>query len=359
MRSLSRLHQAILAIARQDATPARLFWACVVGAVVGSTPLFGLHFFVCLGLSRLLRLNVVAVYGAANVSIPPIAPFLGAACVAVGGRLVFGAAVPFDRAALKLAPWAVAPRLFLAWLAGAPLVGGAIGVAIGAFVARLAQRRAALRDATTIALEETVARYAKAPPGLRHYVTWKTRLDPVYRAIAAEVPDAVTIVDLGTGLATLPILLALLGTRRTAVGVEWDARKADAGRAAAAGLSVSITQGDVRTCEIPPCDVVTLVDVLHYYPAETQRAILARARAALRPGGCILVRETDAAARSGVTRVLERIAVRLGWNRADETHFRPASALTADLSALSLVVEQRPVAGRLHPGNVLLRATAC
>ncbi len=57
------------------------------------------------------------------------------------------------------------------------------------------------------------------------------RLDPVYRAIAGELPDAITVVDLGTGLATLPILLALLGTRRTVIGFEWDAKKADAGRA--------------------------------------------------------------------------------------------------------------------------------
>ncbi|MBK7402107.1 MAG: DUF2062 domain-containing protein [Myxococcales bacterium] len=361
MRSLSRLHRAILSIARLHASPGRLFAACVVGAIVGSTPLFGLHFFVCLGLATVFRLNVVAMYAAANISIPPLAPFLGAACVAVGGKLVFGSALPFDRAALHASsPFAVAPRLFVAWLVGAPFVGGAIGVAIGASVASIARRRAAVgRDATTLALEETVARYREAPPGLRHYVTWKTRLDPVYRAIAGELPDAITVVDLGTGLATLPILLALLGTRRTLIGFEWDAKKADAGRVAAGGLRVTVTQGDVRDCAIPPCDAITLVDVLHYFPVEEQRAVLARARAALRPGGCLLVRETDAEARSGTTRWLERLAVKLGWNRADATHFRPAKELARDLEALGLSVEQRPVAGKLHPGNVLLRATAC
>jgi hypothetical protein len=107
--------------------------------------------------------------------------------------------------------------------------------------------------------------------------------------------------------------------------------------------------------------VVTLVDVLHYYDADAQRALLARCAAALRPGGTLLVREGDGARRGGsrFTRAVERLVTRLGWNRGPAVRFRPASELEADLHALGLDVRRDEVAGKLHPGNVLLEARRC
>src|SRR5262249_5814956 len=113
-----------------------------------------------------------------------------------------------------------------------------------------------------------------------------------------------------------------------------------------------------RGFALPACDVVTLVDVLHYYDADAQRAILRRAADALRPGGRLLVREADRARTGGArfTRLVERAATRLGWNRGPAIRFRPVEELRADLEALGLRVRADEVAGRLHPGNVLLIA---
>ena len=357
--SLARkLHATVVSIGRLHTSPWRLFFACVVGAIVGSTPLFGLHLTICVGLAALLRLNVVATYGAANVSLPPFLPLLGPACVGVGSKLLYGQLAPFDRTALTAtSPLAVAPRIFWAWLVGAPFVGGVLGAVLGAIAFLVASRRATeAADPFALELGETLERYRASKRSVREYVRWKTRLDPVYRAIATELPDGITIVDLGTGLATLPILLALLGTRRTLVGIEHDEFKLAVARLATYGLPITLVGGDVRTTEIPPCDVITLVDVLHYFPVAEQRALLSRAVEALRPGGRLLVRETDLDAASGSTRALERLAVALGWNRAEATFFRSASELVQDLEALGLIVERRSVAGKLHPGNVLLSA---
>jgi len=135
-------------------------------------------------------------------------------------------------------------------------------------------------------------------------------MDPCYRAIAPQVPEGAFAVDLGTGLGMLPVLLGLMGRR--ALGIEWDKAKVACGVHAAQGLDVQIVEGDVRSFAIPACDVITLVDMLHYYDADTQRALLRRCRDALNENGRILVREGDRARRGGArwTRLVENWMVR-------------------------------------------------
>jgi hypothetical protein len=119
-----------------------------------------------------------------------------------------------------------------------------------------------------------------------------------------------------------------------------------------------VVVGDAREAEIPSCDTITIVDVLHYYDVDTQRALLARCKAALRPGGQLLVREGDGAKRGGSrwTRLVEKSMVRLGWNRGPAVRFRPLAELEEDLRVLGFTVSIEPVAGKLHPGNALIVA---
>jgi SAM-dependent methyltransferase len=155
------------------------------------------------------------------------------------------------------------------------------------------------------------------------------------------VPAGAFVVDLGSGLGMLPVLLGVVGDGRRALGVEWDAAKVACAVHAARDLpGIDVVAGDARSFAIPPCDVVTLVDMLHYWDVDTQRAILGRCRAALRPGGRLLVREGDPARRGGArfTRAVERLVTRLGWNRGPAVHFRPIAELRADLTALGFDV---------------------
>jgi SAM-dependent methyltransferase len=234
-------------------------------------------------------------------------------------------------------------------------------------------------------------RYDGLHPRFRWYARMKYVMDPCYRAIAPLVPAGAFAVDLGTGLGMLPVLLGVLGEGRRALGIEWDRAKVACGVHAARGANVDakanehskshasanaassananaeasanapladveIVEGDVRTVDIPPCDVITLVDMLHYWDADVQRALLLRCRAALRPGGRLLVREGDPARRGGArwTRAVEALVTRLGWNRGPTVRFRPVAELRADLEALGFVVRVDEVAARTHPGNVLL-----
>jgi SAM-dependent methyltransferase len=289
-------------------------------------------------------------------------PLLGFASVRFGERLLHHRWLALARADFT---WSGAPalarRFFADWLVGGLAVGAALGVVLALIVyfVAAARRRAhpPARDPVAAALDAAALRYRGAHPRFRWYARLKYQLDHCYRAIAPLVGERDLTVDLGCGLAMLPVLLGVLGRR--ALGVEWDAKKAAAGVDAARGLDgIEVVEGDARAFALPPCDVVTLVDVLHYYEAAEQRALLARCAGALNPGGRILVREGDRArgGRARFTRLVERVVTRLGWNRGPRVRFRPVAELRADLEALGLRVRVDEVSGRLHPGNVLLIA---
>jgi len=208
-------------------------------------------------------------------------------------------------------------------------------------------------------LKRAAARFDGAHPRFKWYARMKYRMDPCYRAIALHVPRGTFTVDLGTGLGMLPILLGLMGEGRRVLGVEWDAEKARAGARAAEGVDgVEIVEGDAQSFALPECDIVTIVDVLHYYDAEIQRELMARCRSALRPGGRFLIRDGDGERRGGArwTRFVEGVVTRFGWNRGPKVRFRPVRELVADLEQLGFRVRVGPAAGSLYPGNVLLVA---
>lgn len=374
MTALRQIHEKARGFFRfllaQHRTPGRVFWALLFGFVIGCTPLFGVQIFLCIAIAYLLGLNFVIVYGAANISIPPLSPFIGLAAVRIGELVRQGRWVALSRGDfLSLSPFALAKRFFVAWLIGGTLLGMAIGFVVGGLTYVLLRRRQAAHaqqplspeDQAEQAIEEALLRagrrYRGAIPRYRFYARMKYRLDPVYRALLLRIPPGAHTVDIGCGQGLLGTALAELGEGRSCHGIDWDAVKiAVAQRAAAELPSVRVQAGDAREVALPPCDVVALIDMLHYYDESTQRALLARATAALRPGGQILLRETDPERGSERTRFFERLMVRVGWNRAPQVHYRPLPALRADLEALGLAVDQCDVAGSTHPGNVLLQA---
>ncbi len=383
-RVRARVRAFIRLLLREHRSPGRVAAALLVGFIIGCTPLFGLQIFLCMGLAWALRLNLPIMYGAANISIPPLVPLLGWASVELGTYTATGHFLALRRADFHAA---ALPRTletcFWAWLRGGVLLGAALGVVIGGIVYVLLRLRrgAPLREesmaiaepetglaalvpaeqapAIAAALSAAAQRYRRTPRRFRYYALLKYRLDPCYRALCARIPVGAHVVDLGCGLGMLAVALAELGGARRTLGVDWDGEKIAAGQQAAADLpAVTLQRGDLRQHELPPCDVITLVDVLHYYEPAVQTQVLQRAAAALRPGGQLLIRETDPERRGAVrlTRFIERLMVRLGWNRGPNVHYRPLPELHAELRELGLFISQLELAGATHPGNVLICA---
>jgi SAM-dependent methyltransferase len=212
-------------------------------------------------------------------------------------------------------------------------------------------------------VDEAMTRYAGASKFESGMMRGKLRGDPVYRELLERgIAAAPSVVDLGCGRGQLfSLILAARGGggRPSLHGVELNPTAA---RAASRALvtQATIVQGDLAKEPIPPCDVATLLDVAHYLPVDVQNDVLARARAALSPGGRLFVREADAAAGLGfaAVRVSERLAAIARADGFRRFWYRSIAELSGRLEAQGFSVAATPMRGRTPFANVLLEARA-
>jgi SAM-dependent methyltransferase len=124
------------------------------------------------------------------------------------------------------------------------------------------------------------------------YVTWKLRLDPIFKGIDSAVPPIGQILDAGCGYGQMSNSLALKSSQRTVIGVDRDQRKIEVARCAARTLSnARFELGDLLEWQYPPSDCVLLIDVLHYWNPEKQEQIIAKAAGCLCEKGILIFRE--------------------------------------------------------------------
>ena len=221
-----------------------------------------------------------------------------------------------------------------------------------------------MSDATFDRLaNEAMTRYAGATRTAHGILRGKLRADPVYRELLHRGIDAAPrIVDLGCGRGLLlSLILAARGSRArpSLHGIEIDPAAAlVAGRAL--GDAATIVEGDLADEPIPPCDVVTLLDVAHYLPVPVQDELLARIRAALPPGGRLFVREADAAAGAGflAVRAAERLAAIGRGDGFRRFAYRSTAEWSRRLEAAGFSVATAPMSGGTPFANVLMEARA-
>jgi uncharacterized protein (DUF2062 family) len=141
----------------ENSSPSRLAASVFLGLFLGVVPLYGVQTPICIGVAWLLGLNRLTVVGAAQISLPPFAPFLVAAGIAIGDLVRFGElrAPDLGQARGFLDGLALlggeVPDLFLSCLIGDTLLGLVLG-ALGAVVAyRVASARlAGVVDETSV-----------------------------------------------------------------------------------------------------------------------------------------------------------------------------------------------------------------
>ena len=124
------------------------------------------------------------------------------------------------------------------------------------------------------------------------------------------------------------------------------------------GDAAAFVRADMRSVDIPPCDAVVFFDTLHYIGNAEQDEVLARARAALRPGGTMLLRVNDAAAagRFALGLWIDRFTMLLHGGGFGRLAGRPLAGWRASLERLGFRVESLQMNGRPPFANLLLVA---
>lgn len=237
-------------------------------------------------------------------------------------------------------------------------------------------------DAAWRQLHEAATRhYQKAGNFAWRFARGKLGRDPVFRGLIERGligESRRRVVDIGCGQGLFASLLAAMAGMQAQPG-RWPAAWA-ATPAAAEYFGIELMPKDVARAEasighlkpaprfvcedmcqaaMPACDLVVILDVLHYVDHAAQEGVLRRVHGALQPGGRLLLRVGDAASRRGfaISQWVDRTVTRIRGHRVSPTWGRTLSEWTSLLQRLGFSrVESIPMSAGTPFANVLLVA---
>ncbi len=351
-------------------TPLQKALSVGLGVLVGSTPLYGLHFTLCVALATLFRLNRIHAYLASHINNLITLPLFLYVEFGTGHWLRTGAWPELSLGDLRRAgALEFGYDLFIGTLVVGPILATILTV-----VAYLIGQRSIRSTAFRQLLEEVSRRYTSS--GILHweFVRGKLNYDPFYRQLldANILPRHGRLVDLGCGRG---ILLSMLRSAATLghdersrhpefaipdlvlMGVESRPTLARVARAAL-GHEATIELCSPAEYETPASQIIVIMDVLHTLSMASQERVLSRAAKALAPGGILLVRDVDRS--SGLRFRLGWLWARLtglltggGWPRF---HYRSQAEWTRLLEQQALSVRVLAGWARKATGDILLEA---
>ncbi len=195
--------------------------------------------------------------------------------------------------------------------------------------------------------------FSGTPLSTRWFIRLRWKLTP-YREIAAVLPTAGRVLDLGSGHGLLSLALSMGSDKREIIGIDHDqARVRLAERAAARHASLCKPRFEVGDLEKALATFasgslsgIAMIDILHYLAPASQAALLHEAARVLEPGGILAVREIDS--EGGVAavwnRFYENVATRIGFTQSARTHleFRSVTGWTSLLETAGFDVRSEP-----------------
>lgn len=201
-----------------------------------------------------------------------------------------------------------------------------------------------------------------------HFARGKLGRDPVFRALVEQglMAGRERVVDIGCGQGLLASLLHEARTNpgpwpaitaREYTGIEL--MPADVKRATAAvGERGRFVCDDMRRAEIPRCDLVVILDVLHYVDHADQAALLARVHGALQPRGRLLLRIGDQADARGYawSRWTDTVITWVRGHRVPPTFGRTAAEWRTLLEEQGFAVQVQRMSQGTPFANTLLVA---
>ena len=228
-------------------------------------------------------------------------------------------------------------------------------------------------------LDAATEPYRRAGRFAWHFARGKLGRDPVFRGMLERGligPDRARIVDIGSGQSLIASLLSVAASmqasgqwpkswsatppRTSYTGIELMPKDVARARESIGHLvpAPQILCADMRTAELPSCDLVVILDVLHYVDLEAQEGVLRRVRDALSPGGRLLLRIGDASSSRGfaVSQWVDRTVTRVRGHRVSPTWGRTLEQWKVLLVRLGFKVQSVPMSEGTPFANVLLVA---
>ena len=228
-------------------------------------------------------------------------------------------------------------------------------------------------------LEQATAPYRPLGRFAWHFARGKLGGDPAFAGLLQRglIPPHARLLDIGCGQGLLAALLGSLDGQSPAErtwpaswappptgvrvhGIELMPRDVERAQQALGHLGerVRFTLGDMCRTDFDPADAVVILDVLHYVDYAAQEDVLRRVKAALRPGGTLLLRVGDAAAGLPfrISNWVDAVVTFVRGHRLARLHCRPLSAWQQLLSGLGFAVEALPMHAGTPFANVLLIA---
>jgi SAM-dependent methyltransferase len=215
-----------------------------------------------------------------------------------------------------------------------------------------------------------------------HFARGKLRGDPAYETILRQglLARRQHLLDLGAGQGLLAAWLlaaraAYAAERawpqgwpappelRSYTGIEINPQEVRRARRAFAldpGAAVQIVHGDIRNVDYGSPDAVVILDVLHYNDCASQERILKRVRAALAPGGTLLLRvgDADGGLSFGLSKSFDRTVALLRRSRWLQLHCRALREWQELLERCAFEAQPVPMQHGATFSNTLLLARA-
>ena len=227
--------------------------------------------------------------------------------------------------------------------------------------------------------DEATAPYRQGGRFAWHFARGKLGRDPVFRGLIERGligPQRERVVDIGSGQSLIASLLSVAAAMQARS--EWPARwSATPARIDYTGIELmpkdvarareslrhlrpppNLVCADMCRAELPACDLVVILDVLHYVDLPAQEEVLRRVRDALGPGGRLLLRIGDASSARGfaVSQWVDRTVTRVRGHRVSPTWGRTLPEWKALLARLGFTVQSVPMSEGTPFANVLLVA---
>jgi len=221
--------------------------------------------------------------------------------------------------------------------------------------------------------------YRQAGSFAWHFARGKLGRDPVFRGLVERGligAQRTRVLDIGCGQGLFVSLLAAMSDMQaqgrwpaawaptpasaTYTGIELMPRDIERATRSLGHIAPAphFVCGDMCTADFPGCDLVVILDVLHYVDLQAQEDVLRRVRDALAPSGRLLLRVGDAASRRGfaISQWVDRTVTRIRGHRVSPTWGRTVADWRALLERLGFAVQALPMSEGTPFANVLLVA---